>query len=622
MQYQCVGFCSIQAKRLGNAFRNTQFILVLNSPRLWIEHHNNRIPQALPSHLVIDHMEAYCAEHADTVFCPSQSLIDWVRDQGWKLASDTRLMPTWTPWEQAIAPVEANVSHLVFFGRLETRKGLEIFCDAISLVASNREDGAQPLSVHLVGKLGAVSGSGAGAYLDDWKARLPPDVAVCIHSELSQEDAMNFLESNRDAIYIFPVTADNSPNALLEAKARGLHVLVADISGCSELLADRQAVFPPDPEGLAAKIREVWASGMPPSSLAVPLVEVERRRLEHLREMESLPLRSETNLEVVRPHRKISVCIPHHNLGPYLDQTLASIKAQTYPNYEVIVVDDGSDDPASLEAFEAASRKYAHKKWQFIRTELQGVCQARNTAASVASGEFLAFVDADDIAHPHMLDTLERSLQAGALDVITCYLYAFDDGASPAPEALSLHFAFVGGCLEAAIFYNTLGNTNMLVRRLAFDAVGGFPSHDIRGQGSEDRALLVRLLRGGFKLDTTTETILSYRLRAASLSRTTNLFFRQLNILDAFLEGQEPWMRRLFYSQFGGKNIRKTVKVSGVSRRAKNTIRELTTKYEAEREKRRERDAKADERYQTLLRWRSHPFVRLARFLRLMGRKF
>lgn len=115
------------------------------------------------------------------------------------------------------------------------------------------------------------------------------------------------------------------------------------------------------------------------------------------------------------PH--ISVVVPVYNAGKYLQATLQSICRQTLPGIEIICVDDGSTDN-SCEILQATAAK--DQRFRIIRQENAGPGVARNTGMRAASGEYLAFLDADDLYEPDMLETMfcqAKSLQA---DVIVC----------------------------------------------------------------------------------------------------------------------------------------------------------------------------------------------------------
>jgi glycosyltransferase involved in cell wall biosynthesis len=94
---------------------------------------------------------------------------------------------------------------------------------------------------------------------------------------------------------------------------------------------------------------------------------------------------------------RVSVVIPTYNCAAYLADALDSVLAQSYPNIEIIVVDDGSTDDT-----EAVLRRYRDRLIQVHKTN-GGLASARNAGLALASGEFVAQLDADDICHPERI---------------------------------------------------------------------------------------------------------------------------------------------------------------------------------------------------------------------------
>lgn len=115
---------------------------------------------------------------------------------------------------------------------------------------------------------------------------------------------------------------------------------------------------------------------------------------------------------------RISVIVPVYKVEAYVEKCLASLAAQTYPNMEVIVVDDASPDGSGplCDAWAARDRRF-----QVLHlSENQGLSAARNEGVRRASGAYTAFVDSDDYAEPGLLETLYRALTENQADVSVC----------------------------------------------------------------------------------------------------------------------------------------------------------------------------------------------------------
>jgi glycosyltransferase involved in cell wall biosynthesis len=117
---------------------------------------------------------------------------------------------------------------------------------------------------------------------------------------------------------------------------------------------------------------------------------------------------------------RISVILPAHNVAPYVGAALASIRAQTHADFELIAVDDGSTDrtPEILEEWRARFAEDG-REMTILRRKQGGAGAARNDALDRARGEFLCFVDADDLLHAEALALLAEMLDGDpALDCV------------------------------------------------------------------------------------------------------------------------------------------------------------------------------------------------------------
>ena len=123
---------------------------------------------------------------------------------------------------------------------------------------------------------------------------------------------------------------------------------------------------------------------------------------------------------------KVSIIIPVYKVEPFLDKCVDSVLRQTYPNTEVILVDDGSPDRcgAMCDAWEERSPLV-----RVIHQKNGGLADARNTGIDAATGEYLVFIDSDDYITADMVQKLYDALKASDADMSICnFLHVFEDG--------------------------------------------------------------------------------------------------------------------------------------------------------------------------------------------------
>lgn len=120
----------------------------------------------------------------------------------------------------------------------------------------------------------------------------------------------------------------------------------------------------------------------------------------------------------------ISVVVPVYNTEPYVRKAIDSVLKQTYDNIEIICVDDGSTDnsPQILDEFAA---KYDNIK--VIHTENGGISHARNMALDCCRGDYIAFLDSDDMYHEQMLKILFDALYENDCDMAACNVVNYSD---------------------------------------------------------------------------------------------------------------------------------------------------------------------------------------------------
>lgn len=121
----------------------------------------------------------------------------------------------------------------------------------------------------------------------------------------------------------------------------------------------------------------------------------------------------------------ISVIIPIYNVEKYIERCLASVQAQSFTGFEVLMVDDGSPDRSA----ELAEKYTADSRFKLIRQKNGGLGAARNTALAWAQGEYVAFVDSDDAVTADYLKKLYTAAEKNRADVVMCgYMLCDENG--------------------------------------------------------------------------------------------------------------------------------------------------------------------------------------------------
>ncbi len=117
---------------------------------------------------------------------------------------------------------------------------------------------------------------------------------------------------------------------------------------------------------------------------------------------------------------KISILIPVYNVDRYLKKCLDSISTQTFKDFEVILVDDGSTDDCGRICDE-----YTRKDSRFsvIHKNNEGVAKARITAFEHCTGDLITFIDSDDYVHPEYLERLSQPILGNGMDMVSCNFY-------------------------------------------------------------------------------------------------------------------------------------------------------------------------------------------------------
>ena len=505
-------YFALLARQTGIAFDRLCFIVVTHSPTVWAESGNYRLPPWL-DHLDLEHMERKVVEMADWLVSPSQYLVDWMQRRGWLLPPRTRVMQNLLPFSlepEAVEAVSDTVVHeWVFFGRLEARKGLKIFIEALLKMSPAQRKAHQ---VTLLGKPVADEHFDSIQYIRD---RFGDENACRIITGYDRDQALTYLrEPGRVAV--IASLMENSPYTVLECLVEGIPFIAADVGGIGELVhpEDRErALFKPTPAALAAKLSEL-ETGAYRAARPAQSPDVTEKRWLSFQEEAVTAQPAGANEEAPLPY--ITVCLTHYERPTTLATALDSLRQQTYDDFDVVLVDDGSTSQEARDYLDSLRPEFEQCGWQLVCQDNAYLGAARNAAARHARGEYLLFMDDDNIAKPDELAIFARAAARSGADVLTAVSDVFHGNAEASAPTASQHLWIpLGSAPSVGVFRNAFGDANALVRKTTFDQLGGFTED--YGIGHEDWEFFARAVLSGAQLILIPEPLFWYRVGSQSM---------------------------------------------------------------------------------------------------------
>lgn len=212
----------------------------------------------------------------------------------------------------------------------------------------------------------------------------------------------------------------------------------------------------------------------------------------------------------------VSIIVPVYRVAQYLPKCLDSILEQTYQNWEMILVDDGSPDecPGICDAYGAKDARI-----RVLHQENQGLSGARNAGTALAIGAFVLFVDSDDWILPQTVQTLVDMQRESGADIVACGMqHVFPDvaDAAPLPEQPPLRYDVLDGRTALAqMCYQTLLLNSAWGKLIPLEVARQYPFP--LGRLNEDLATTYRWLFAAKKVAITKQPLYRYLQRSSSI---------------------------------------------------------------------------------------------------------
>lgn len=240
-------------------------------------------------------------------------------------------------------------------------------------------------------------------------------------------------------------------------------------------------------------------------------------------------------------HLKISVIVPFYNLEGCVDRCVSSLLDQTYDDYELLLIDDGSTD----DTFQCIKKYETDSKVRVFRKQNGGLSQTRNYGAQHANGDYLTFVDGDDIVSPFYLESLSKAVTETGADLVI-------GGMKRVPESEVASCTFERPAAAASITKEALYADIMYERTLPSGCAHLAPREVYlanpfpEGVFYEEIASIATYLEAATECAVVSEPIYGYVMRDGSIVHRRTARLQQAQDYQAAIEVFERSAQRLF----------------------------------------------------------------------------
>lgn len=389
---------------------------------------------------------------------------------------------------------------LVFYGPLGAEAGLRGFCDAVSLLILMHPF---PVEVIFLGPPKPVGAIDAVTYIrlrsQSW------GVPLTIKRNLTLLEEFDFIAGTESIVFCDAT------------RKEGLRSRLLDIAGipCVLLTERTHGLEKRTPVSVVAEILDVKARLVGTAPHRDIVAAWSHRRSWSLSSARVSPLVSPTIAPMV------SVVVTHFSRPQKLRFALESLKAQTYGNFEVIVVDDGSPDADVVRELLDMEKQIKPLGWTLIRQENRYLGAARNRGAKQAAGKYVLFMDDDNYARPSEVETLVAVAERVQADIVTPFYDCFETDDEIAEDEPKVRLTPVGGDLALSVFNPAMGDANALYSLEIFHKIGGFTED--YGITHEDWEFHVRADLAGAKRVTVPVPLFWYRVDPRGMYRNPQM---------------------------------------------------------------------------------------------------
>lgn len=552
-EYGGIGYYLIMRKLLGDVrLKNIPIVVHLHTPVFELSRVNQTPQYKFPDYW-IGQMEKFCIKSADAVVCPSEFLKKKIQP----LFPDTDITVINLPYNleniNKYSSRNKGAKTIVYCGRTEYRKGIlqalkafsELWSEGyhVKLKVFGGDTYFYPKAMQLGDIIKGKYRKWIDAGLLELCGSIPPE-------ELNHEilDSMAVL---------IPSIYENFPYTCVTSMWLGAPMIVSKQGGQAEMVTDEKNgfIFDWEKNNLKDKLlevinmeedqlHEIGENGKKRIYTLCNMQDNLRFREQYFKNVISLHKPREVfpfaNDEIKKqPYTKenqiepgmLSIIIPYYNLGNYLMETVESALKVTYEKREIIIINDGSTEEHSKKVLIEISKRYPEIIIKNI--ENKGLANARNVGANVAKGEFITFLDADDLVDPSFYEKSIKILQQYSnVSFVYCWLEYFENG-SGIWTTFNTEFPLMLCANMLSAF--------CVVRKNDFINFGS--NREIMEYGLEDYDGWLGLCENGYFGVSIPEPLVRYRVRTDSMSRQFNPDMR-LYLCEQLVNGHKELYKK------------------------------------------------------------------------------
>lgn len=605
--YRGAAYYSLLAKTQGLFLRNLLVVVQTHGNNKWAKVVGNNEVLGDVGELEMDFMERRAVKLADYLVSPSRYLLEWMRRESWaeNTNGEAIVHPNLLPEEsrriessrssssdsnshgdshEEVVDNEMRrgavmVDELVFFGRLETRKGVVEFCDAVDILLENETTASKISKITFLGRAASVLGQNGLDYVRE-RAKKWTNTPWRIETRFGSKEAKEYLSTpasrrtNKRKLAVLPSLIENSPYAVYECAELGIPFLASDVGGTRDLLREEDRAMSligyseedayrekmaMTGELLASRIQEVLENGAFSARPRYDAVENDEKWLRWTTRVVAEYKTERGGPNVASNYRDddsavsikgtkvenadlpfVSIVMTHYERPRLCKVAIQSVIDQDYPHdkFEFILVDDKSPSDDARRFLDSLEADFKVRNWKIVRNEenlyLGG---ARNVGFKHAKGKYVMFMDDDNYAKPYELRTFVVAMENGNADVLTSLVQFFwsHDNPLKAREIVDDEpsYLFLGGDAETGAFKNCFGDANCCVRATSFEKIGGYTED--KQIGFEDWEMYANASMRGFQVDIVPESVYYYRFSQGSMQRTTDYLINRKRSLRPYL---------------------------------------------------------------------------------------